>query len=170
MHYDPEGCYLLPLVWPGSSGSALLFHSVTHFWGDLLHWLVFLPLCLSLHCSHSLYLSFLLLSLWWTQCTTSCGPGYQMRAVKCVVGSYGSVMDDTECNAATRPTDTQVRTQSTKTHLNISTTSPHLLCTDLDNWHRISESNVVDSFSFCENAFIYCPWILLSFQVIFVRI
>jgi len=31
-----------------------------------------------------------------------------MRAVKCVVGSYGSVMDDTECNAATRPTDTQV--------------------------------------------------------------
>lgn len=44
----------------------------------------------------------------WTQCTTSCGPGYQMRAVKCVVGSYGAVMDDTECNAATRPTDTQV--------------------------------------------------------------
>lgn len=48
----------------------------------------------------------------WTQCTTSCGPGYQMRAVKCVVGSYGAVMDDTECNAATRPTDTQVRTFS----------------------------------------------------------
>lgn len=43
------------------------------------------------------------------QCTTTCGPGYQMRAVKCVVGSYGSVMDDTECNAATRPTDTQVK-------------------------------------------------------------
>ncbi|XP_030632604.1 A disintegrin and metalloproteinase with thrombospondin motifs 9 [Chanos chanos] len=43
----------------------------------------------------------------WGQCTTTCGPGYQMRAVKCVVGSYGSVMDDTECNAATRPTDTQ---------------------------------------------------------------
>ncbi len=31
-----------------------------------------------------------------------------MRAVKCVVGSYGSVMDDSECNAARRPTDTQV--------------------------------------------------------------
>ena len=31
-----------------------------------------------------------------------------MRAVKCVVGSYGAVMEDTECNAATRPTDTQV--------------------------------------------------------------
>ncbi|KAM7423138.1 hypothetical protein PAMA_010928 [Pampus argenteus] len=43
----------------------------------------------------------------WGQCTTSCGPGYQMRAVKCVVGSYGAVMEDTECNAATRPTDTQ---------------------------------------------------------------
>uniref|UniRef100_A0A8B9LKD8 ADAM metallopeptidase with thrombospondin type 1 motif, 9 n=1 Tax=Astyanax mexicanus TaxID=7994 RepID=A0A8B9LKD8_ASTMX len=45
----------------------------------------------------------------WGQCTTSCGPGYQLRAVKCVVGSYGAVMDDTECNAATRPTHTQVR-------------------------------------------------------------
>ncbi|XP_037107672.1 A disintegrin and metalloproteinase with thrombospondin motifs 9 [Syngnathus acus] len=43
----------------------------------------------------------------WGQCTTSCGLGYQMRAVKCVVGSYGAVMEDTECNAATRPTDTQ---------------------------------------------------------------
>uniref|UniRef100_A0A671LTY8 A disintegrin and metalloproteinase with thrombospondin motifs 9-like n=1 Tax=Sinocyclocheilus anshuiensis TaxID=1608454 RepID=A0A671LTY8_9TELE len=43
----------------------------------------------------------------WGQCTTTCGPGYQMRAVKCVVGSYGSVMDDSQCNAATRPTDTQ---------------------------------------------------------------
>lgn len=46
------------------------------------------------------------------QCTTSCGPGYQMRAVKCVVGPYGAVMDDTECNAATRPTETQVPTPS----------------------------------------------------------
>ncbi|XP_051531405.1 A disintegrin and metalloproteinase with thrombospondin motifs 9 [Myxocyprinus asiaticus] len=43
----------------------------------------------------------------WGQCTTTCGPGYQLRAVKCVVGSYGSVMDDSECNAATRPTETQ---------------------------------------------------------------
>uniref|UniRef100_A0A8C5FZ01 ADAM metallopeptidase with thrombospondin type 1 motif, 9 n=1 Tax=Gouania willdenowi TaxID=441366 RepID=A0A8C5FZ01_GOUWI len=43
----------------------------------------------------------------WGQCTTSCGPGYQMRAVKCVVGSYGAVIDDTDCNAATRPTNTQ---------------------------------------------------------------
>ncbi|KAG8435871.1 hypothetical protein GDO86_007096 [Hymenochirus boettgeri] len=43
----------------------------------------------------------------WGQCTAACGPGYQMRAVKCVVGAYGSVVDDTDCNAATRPTDTQ---------------------------------------------------------------
>ncbi|KAJ8409285.1 hypothetical protein AAFF_G00234830, partial [Aldrovandia affinis] len=43
----------------------------------------------------------------WGQCTTTCGLGYQRRAVKCVVGSYGAVMDDADCNAATRPTDTQ---------------------------------------------------------------
>ncbi|XP_057217924.1 A disintegrin and metalloproteinase with thrombospondin motifs 9 [Triplophysa rosa] len=43
----------------------------------------------------------------WGPCTSTCGPGYQRRAVKCVVGSYGTVMDDMECNAATRPTDTQ---------------------------------------------------------------
>ncbi|XP_067397827.1 A disintegrin and metalloproteinase with thrombospondin motifs 9 isoform X1 [Emydura macquarii macquarii] len=43
----------------------------------------------------------------WGQCTVTCGQGYQMRAVKCVVGAYVSVVDDNECNAATRPTDTQ---------------------------------------------------------------
>ncbi|NXI14260.1 ATS9 metalloproteinase, partial [Irena cyanogastra] len=43
----------------------------------------------------------------WGQCTVTCGQGYQMRAVKCVVGTYVSVVDDNECNAATRPTDTQ---------------------------------------------------------------
>nr|XP_006004481.1 PREDICTED: A disintegrin and metalloproteinase with thrombospondin motifs 9 [Latimeria chalumnae] len=43
----------------------------------------------------------------WGQCTTTCGQGYQMRAVRCVVGPYGSVVDDSECNAATRPRDTQ---------------------------------------------------------------
>ncbi|XP_072571069.1 A disintegrin and metalloproteinase with thrombospondin motifs 9 isoform X2 [Paramormyrops kingsleyae] len=43
----------------------------------------------------------------WGQCSTTCGPGYQQRVVKCVVGSYGSVMDDIDCNAATRPTGTQ---------------------------------------------------------------
>uniref|UniRef100_A0A8D2LDG1 ADAM metallopeptidase with thrombospondin type 1 motif 9 n=1 Tax=Varanus komodoensis TaxID=61221 RepID=A0A8D2LDG1_VARKO len=44
----------------------------------------------------------------WGQCTATCGQGYQMRAVKCVVGAYVSVVDDNECNAATKPTDTQV--------------------------------------------------------------
>ncbi|EMP30109.1 A disintegrin and metalloproteinase with thrombospondin motifs 9 [Chelonia mydas] len=43
----------------------------------------------------------------WSECTVTCGQGYQMRAVKCVVGAYVSVVDDNECNAATRPTDTQ---------------------------------------------------------------
>ncbi|XP_032067588.1 A disintegrin and metalloproteinase with thrombospondin motifs 9 isoform X2 [Thamnophis elegans] len=43
----------------------------------------------------------------WGQCTVTCGQGYQMRAVKCVVGAYISVVDDNECNAATKPTDTQ---------------------------------------------------------------
>ncbi|KAE8612598.1 hypothetical protein XENTR_v10012910 [Xenopus tropicalis] len=43
----------------------------------------------------------------WGQCTAACGPGYQMRVVKCVVGAYRAVVDDSECNAATRPTDTQ---------------------------------------------------------------
>ncbi|XP_039206112.1 A disintegrin and metalloproteinase with thrombospondin motifs 9 isoform X3 [Crotalus tigris] len=43
----------------------------------------------------------------WGQCTVTCGQGYQMRAVKCVVGAYISVVDDNECNAATKPTDAQ---------------------------------------------------------------
>lgn len=39
----------------------------------------------------------------------SCGRGYQMRAVKCVSGIYGTILDDeTECNAATRPRDSHV--------------------------------------------------------------
>ncbi|XP_074054912.1 A disintegrin and metalloproteinase with thrombospondin motifs 9 isoform X2 [Macrotis lagotis] len=42
----------------------------------------------------------------WGQCSVTCGQGYQMRAVKCVLGAYLSVVDDIECNAATRPTDT----------------------------------------------------------------
>nr|XP_034962630.1 A disintegrin and metalloproteinase with thrombospondin motifs 9 isoform X4 [Zootoca vivipara] len=43
----------------------------------------------------------------WGQCTATCGQGYQMRVVKCVVGAYVSVVDDNECNAATKPTDAQ---------------------------------------------------------------
>lgn len=42
------------------------------------------------------------------QCSVTCGQGYQLRAVKCVIGPYMSVVDDNDCNAATRPTDTQV--------------------------------------------------------------
>nr|XP_033782394.1 A disintegrin and metalloproteinase with thrombospondin motifs 9 isoform X3 [Geotrypetes seraphini] len=43
----------------------------------------------------------------WGQCTALCGQGYQIRAVKCVAGAYGTVVDDSECDAATQPTDTQ---------------------------------------------------------------
>lgn len=39
----------------------------------------------------------------------TCGRGYQMRAVKCVTGTYRVILDDDrECNAATRPRDNQV--------------------------------------------------------------
>lgn len=95
-----------------SSFSDLHCHFFIYFaWGFPLenHLFSAYLLCLFLTVSHTfLHHSPLFFSLW-TQCTTSCGPGYQMRAVKCVVGSYGAVMDDTECNAATRPTNTQVR-------------------------------------------------------------
>ncbi|XP_068525490.1 A disintegrin and metalloproteinase with thrombospondin motifs 20 isoform X6 [Anas acuta] len=44
----------------------------------------------------------------WGSCTVTCGRGYQMRAVKCVTGTYRVILDDDrECNAATRPRDNQ---------------------------------------------------------------
>uniref|UniRef100_A0A5F9C8H0 ADAM metallopeptidase with thrombospondin type 1 motif 9 n=1 Tax=Oryctolagus cuniculus TaxID=9986 RepID=A0A5F9C8H0_RABIT len=43
----------------------------------------------------------------WTDCSVTCGQGYQLRAVKCIIGTYMSVVDDNDCNAATRPTDSQ---------------------------------------------------------------
>lgn len=43
------------------------------------------------------------------QCAVTCGHGYQMRAVRCVLGDYGDTVDDRECNAAARPRDSQVK-------------------------------------------------------------
>ncbi|XP_040514888.1 A disintegrin and metalloproteinase with thrombospondin motifs 20 isoform X4 [Gallus gallus] len=44
----------------------------------------------------------------WGACTVTCGRGYQMRAVRCVTGTYRVILDDDrECNAATRPRDNQ---------------------------------------------------------------
>eukprot|EP00066_Takifugu_rubripes_P016653 XP_011605919.1 PREDICTED: A disintegrin and metalloproteinase with thrombospondin motifs 20 [Takifugu rubripes] len=43
----------------------------------------------------------------WGECGVTCGHGFQMRAVRCVSGSYGDRVDDRECNAAVRPRDSQ---------------------------------------------------------------
>ncbi|XP_075456208.1 A disintegrin and metalloproteinase with thrombospondin motifs 20 [Ascaphus truei] len=43
----------------------------------------------------------------WGPCTVTCGYGYQMRTVKCITGIYGTSLDERECNAASRPTDSQ---------------------------------------------------------------
>ncbi|KAM3926910.1 A disintegrin and metalloproteinase with thrombospondin motifs 20 [Leptodactylus fuscus] len=43
----------------------------------------------------------------WGQCSVTCGHGYQMRTVKCSTGAYGISLDERECNAASRPTDSQ---------------------------------------------------------------
>ncbi|XP_072124224.1 A disintegrin and metalloproteinase with thrombospondin motifs 20-like isoform X1 [Mobula birostris] len=43
----------------------------------------------------------------WGQCAVTCGHGYQLRAVRCVAGTFGAIIDDRECNAASRPRDNQ---------------------------------------------------------------
>ncbi|XP_042157375.1 A disintegrin and metalloproteinase with thrombospondin motifs 20-like isoform X2 [Oncorhynchus tshawytscha] len=43
----------------------------------------------------------------WGPCAVTCAHGYQMRAVRCVSGAYGDTVDDRECNAASRPRDSQ---------------------------------------------------------------
>ncbi|KAK7817013.1 hypothetical protein U0070_014356 [Myodes glareolus] len=43
----------------------------------------------------------------WSPCTASCGHGYQMRAVKCVSELFGTMLDDSECQEASRPSDRQ---------------------------------------------------------------
>ncbi|XP_071199090.1 A disintegrin and metalloproteinase with thrombospondin motifs 20-like [Salvelinus alpinus] len=43
----------------------------------------------------------------WGPCAVTCGHGYQMRAVRCVSGLYGDIVDDRKCNAASRPRDSQ---------------------------------------------------------------
>ncbi|KAM6215650.1 A disintegrin and metalloproteinase with thrombospondin motifs 20 [Rhynchocyon petersi] len=43
----------------------------------------------------------------WGSCTSTCGRGYQMRAVKCVNELFSAVSDDRECSAVSRPSDRQ---------------------------------------------------------------
>ncbi|MED6257679.1 hypothetical protein ATANTOWER_029546, partial [Ataeniobius toweri] len=70
-----------------------------------------------------------------------------MRAVRCVVGSYGAVMDDTECNAATRPTDTQdcEVAQCSSSHpvppgIKVSSTQGHRTQWRFGSWTQCSAS------------------------------
>ncbi|XP_048206844.1 A disintegrin and metalloproteinase with thrombospondin motifs 20 [Perognathus longimembris pacificus] len=43
----------------------------------------------------------------WSECTATCGHGYQVRAVKCVGGPFSTALDDGECPATSRPRDKQ---------------------------------------------------------------
>ncbi|KAL4640693.1 A disintegrin and metalloproteinase with thrombospondin motifs 20-like [Arapaima gigas] len=54
-----------------------------------------LPECVSWQASH------------WGTCSVTCGWGYQARTVRCVSGVHSQTVEDAECNAASRPRDTQ---------------------------------------------------------------
>ncbi|KAM8974414.1 A disintegrin and metalloproteinase with thrombospondin motifs 20 [Pelodytes ibericus] len=43
----------------------------------------------------------------WGPCTVTCGRGYQLRTVRCILGTRGITLDERQCNAAARPTDSQ---------------------------------------------------------------
>ncbi|XP_053319477.1 A disintegrin and metalloproteinase with thrombospondin motifs 20 [Spea bombifrons] len=61
----------------------------------------------------------------WGPCSVTCGHGYQLRKVKCVFGSHGATLDERECNAATRPTDSQdCERSSCQVHFHATTLPP----------------------------------------------
>ncbi|KAK3558847.1 hypothetical protein QTP86_028719, partial [Hemibagrus guttatus] len=60
----------------------------------------------------------------WSTCAVTCGHGYQMRAVRCVSGAYGKTMDDRECNAASRPRDSQECDLSACPHTSLALSTP----------------------------------------------
>ncbi|XP_064200825.1 A disintegrin and metalloproteinase with thrombospondin motifs 20 isoform X1 [Anguilla rostrata] len=64
----------------------------------------------------------------WGMCTVTCGHGYQVRAVRCVSGVYGKTLDNWECNAATRPRDSQdcELNPCPRAPPPLSTSNPHL--------------------------------------------
>ncbi|XP_029103352.1 A disintegrin and metalloproteinase with thrombospondin motifs 20-like isoform X1 [Scleropages formosus] len=58
-------------------------------------WPCHLPECASWQAGH------------WGACSVTCGWGHQMRTVRCVSAVHVQTVDDSECNAASRPRDAQ---------------------------------------------------------------